>query len=188
HNFPLDKLNGAVRFTCVVDGSVYFKHGTTFDTRLTVIDKSLETASLPDSPRAKNPTNLLSHGSSHVSPQTEASGEIGFGPAAKPAVARKVAPIARRPQPIISAVPDAVELTYEPIEWKPAEGADLTDALYEGYALQSIHIPGAKPHPTKLVQSAAMASVAPPHPSYRPHLPVHIIKSGILSEGRKSVV
>ena len=35
----------------------------------------------------------------------------------------------------------------------------------------SIRIPGAKPHPTALVQSAAMASVAPPQPSYRPHLP-----------------
>jgi hypothetical protein len=32
-------------------------------------------------------------------------------------------------------------------------------------------IPGARPHPTRLVQSAAMASVAPPKPSYRPYLP-----------------
>ena len=58
---------------------------------------------------------------------------------------------------------------------------DLSDAIYEGYTVQSIHIPGAIPHPTKLVQSAAMASVAPPHPSYRPHLPSHIIHDGILS-------
>src|SRR5690606_22034948 len=34
------------------------------------------------------------------------------------------------------------------------------------------------------VQSAAMASVAPPHPSYRPHLPVHIIKSSVLSDAQ----
>ncbi|MEI2384740.1 strawberry notch family protein [Breoghania sp. JC706] len=184
HNFPVDKLNGAVRFTCVVDGSVYYKHGTTFDTRLTVIDKSLESASSPVLPRAENAADLLARVIEHVPPRLEVYGEIGLGTAAKPAVVRKVAPIARRPQPVISTAPDAVELTYEPIEWKPAEGADLTDALYEGYALQSIHIPGAKPHPTKLVQSAAMASVAPPHPSYRPHLPVNIIKSSVLSDAQ----
>lgn len=184
HNFPIDKLNGAVRFTCVVDGSVYYKHGTTFDTRLTVIDKSLEAASPPVLPRAENAADLLARLIEHLPPRLEVDGEIGLGTAAKPAVVRKVAPIARRPQPVISATPDAVALTHEPIEWKPAEGADLTDALYESYALQSIHIPGAKPHPTKLVQSAAMASVAPPHPSYRPHLPVHIIKSDILSDAQ----
>jgi predicted RNA methylase len=184
HNFPVDKLNGAVRFTCVVVGSVYYKHGTTFDTRLTVIDNSLETASPPDLPCAENAAELLARLIELLPPRLEVDGKIGLGTAAKPTVARKVAPIARRPQPVISAVPDAVELTYEPIEWKPAEGADLTDALYEGYALQSIHIPGAKSHPTKLVQSAAMASVAPPHPSYRPQLPVHIIESDILSDAQ----
>lgn len=184
HNFPVDKLNSAVRFTCVVDGSVYYKHGTTFDTRLTVIDKSLEAASSPVLPRAENATDLLARVIEHVPPRLEVYGEIGLGTAAKPAVVREVAPIACRPQPVISAAPDSVELTYEPIEWKPAEGAHLTDALYEGYALQSIHIPGAKPHPTKLVQSAAMASVAPPHPSYRPHLPVDIIKSSVLSDAQ----
>ncbi len=184
HNFPVDKLNGAVRFTCVVDGSVYYKHGTTFDTRLTVIDKSLQSASPPVLPRAENAADLLVRVIEHLPPRLEVDGGIGLGTAAKPAVVRKVAPIARRPQPVTSAAPDAVELTYEPIEAKPAEGADLTDALYEGYALQSIHIQGAKPHPTKLVQSVAMASVAPPHPSYRPHLPENIMKGGILSDAQ----
>ncbi|WP_136661558.1 strawberry notch family protein, partial [Nitratireductor sp. XY-223] len=184
HSFPVDKLSDAVRFTCVVDGSVYYKHGTSFDTRLTVIDKSSETASPPALPRVENTADLLAGLIEHLPPRLAVDDEIGLGTAAKPAVARKVAPIARRSRPVISAAPDAVELTYEPIEWKPAGGADLTDALYEGYALQSIHIPGAKPHPTKLVQSAAMASVAPPRPGYRPHLPAHIVKSGILSDAQ----
>src|SRR3546814_2979919 len=46
--------------------------------------------------------------------------------------------------------------------------------------------PNAKPHPTRLVQSAAMASVAPPKPSYRPHLPPAVIADGLLrSEERR---
>src|SRR3546814_16719938 len=40
------------------------------------------------------------------------------------------------------------------------------------------------PHPTPLVQSAAMASVAPPRPSYRPTLPSRLIADGILSDAQ----
>ena len=50
--------------------------------------------------------------------------------------------------------------------------------------LQSIRIPGSQAHPTKLVQSAAMASVAPPKPSYRPHLPPEVIAGGLLSDAQ----
>ncbi len=70
------------------------------------------------------------------------------------------------------------------MDWTPPEGARLTDALYEEYGLQSIRIPGSQAHPTKLVQSAAMASVAPPKPSYRPHLPTGLVSDGVLSDAQ----
>ena len=38
----------------------------------------------------------------------------------------------------------AVEFSYETVDWKPAEGGRLSEALYEHYALQSIRIPGAQ--------------------------------------------
>src|SRR3546814_9776649 len=55
------------------------------------------------------------------------------------------------------------ELVYDTIDWSPPEG-QLGEAIYEPYALQSLRIADARPHPTALVQSAAMASVAPPQP------------------------
>jgi|10_taG_2_1085330.scaffolds.fasta_scaffold00652_13 hypothetical protein len=183
HNFPYERLNGAIRFSCVIDGSAYARHGTTFETRLTVIDKAPDDGVSPIMPAAQSAAELLANVIEHVPPRMKVEGEIGLGATAKPVVAIGCAPAAPRPM-AISTAPEATELAYEPIEWKASEGADLADTLYEGYALQSICIEGAQPHPTKLVQSAAMASVAPPQPSYRPHLPTHIIKSGVLSDAQ----
>ena len=104
-------------------------------------------------------------------------------PAPRPQYKRPVAPSPSLHR--IAPVPDeAAELVYEPCDWTPAEGARISDALYEGYVLQSIRIPGAKPHPTRLVQSAAMASVAPPKPGYRPHLPPAVLADGLLSDAQ----
>lgn len=184
HNFPYERLNGAVRVSCVIDGRAYAKHGTTFETRLTVIDKAPDPGTSSIMPKAENAAELLARLIECVPPRMVISGEVGLG-AAKPIVAVKSAVLVKKAQPAPQSVAsDAVELAYEAVEWKPIEGVDLSDALYEGYALQSIRIDGAQPHPTKLVQSAAMASVAPPHPSYRPHLPAHIIKSGVLSDAQ----
>ena len=65
-------------------------------------------------------------------------------------------------------------LAYETVDWAPAEDGRLSDAIYEEYGLQTIRIAGAQAHPTQLVQSASMASIAPPKPSYRPMLPANI--------------
>ena len=62
--------------------------------------------------------------------------------------------------------------------------AAFGDRIYEPYAVQAIAIDGAQPHPTKLVQSAAMASVRPPLPSYRPMLPRALVEQGVLSDAQ----
>ncbi|HTO78949.1 MAG TPA: strawberry notch family protein, partial [Methylocystis sp.] len=107
---------------------------------------------------------------------------LAFTESARPAVHASVGVF---PAPALPAAPaEIVELAYELRQWKAPEGDALSAGLYERYAVQSISIEGAKPHPTTLVQSAAMASVAPPKPSYRPHLPKSIIESGLLSDAQ----
>ena len=81
----------------------------------------------------------------------------------------------------------AAEIIYEAREATSVEAA-FSDRIYEPYQVQSIQIAGAKPHPTKLVQSAAMASVRAPIPSYRPLLPRQLIENGVLSDAQIETV
>ena len=187
-----------VVFTAVIAGRAYARHGTAMDTRLTVIDRipAEDQHHFPSSPgSAANAVELLDFVGRLVPPRpalTEAT------PLPAPAVfaLRASAARSKTPPPALVKTPatapeylpragsGVVELAYETREWRLAEGGRLTASLYEGYVLQSIRILHASPHPTKLVQSAAMAAVAPPRPAYRPHLPPHLLSDGILSDAQ----
>ena len=175
-----------VVFTAAVDGAVFARHGTSIDTRLTVIDKipAADPTVLPSSRGvAGNVATLLGWIGADVPARatvTIAQSRSSFRslPASQPARAHPPAAAAGSSGPI------GVELAYEPVDSGLAEGVRISDALYSPYALQAIRIPGAKPHPSLLVQSAAMASVAPPTPSYRPTLPEGLVERGLLSDAQ----
>ncbi|WP_024927761.1 MULTISPECIES: strawberry notch-like NTP hydrolase domain-containing protein, partial [unclassified Afipia] len=180
---------GRIVFSAVIDGAIYARHGTTMDTRLTVIDKRAagDPTAFPASPGlAPDVATLLGWIAERVPPRLPIT-----APQASPIIVRSVATGASRPvvsrassTPATAPEPETIELAYEVIDWKPIEGGNITDALYEEYGLQSIRIPGACAHPTKLVQSAAMASVAPPQPSYRPHVLPNTVSGGLLSDAQ----
>ncbi|MEZ0000718.1 strawberry notch-like NTP hydrolase domain-containing protein [Sinorhizobium fredii] len=205
---------GTVLFSAAIDGSVYARHGTTMETRLTVIDKiaaadpksliashgvapDLETllswiSGLPPrSPStAPNSIGALSNGILRACAAKMAARKAAdtFRPAAVIAPASRTTPAVRAQQPVspppLRIDDEVVELDYELRDAAPNTRVDVADGIYEPYRLQAIHIPDAKPHPDKLVESVAMASVAPPKPSYRPHLPKRIITDGDLSDAQ----
>ncbi|MCD1635502.1 strawberry notch family protein [Martelella mediterranea] len=181
--------HGRVVFTAAIDGAVYTRHGTTIDTRVTVIDKIAadDPNAFPASRDiAPDVATLLGWIEADLPPRQPVSLPAVSAQRVTPSRSTSAAPRNRGGVSIASSISDPTgeELSYETVDWTPPPGGHLTDAIYEEYALQSIRIPGSRAHPTRLVQSAAMASVAPPKPDYRPHLPTALVADGTLSDAQ----
>ncbi len=185
------QARGRMVFSAGIDRRLYARHGTAVETRLTVIDRvpAEDPTVFPPCPGiAPDAATLLEWVTRLVPPRPVLSAPpiAVAAPAARPVPPRAIVP---RPHPIPtrhpeSAIDPGIALAYELRDGTPPEHGRISDALYESYSVQTIAIPDAQPHPTKLVQSAAMASVAPPRPSYRPHLPSEIVSGGLLSDAQ----
>ncbi|WP_304537621.1 strawberry notch-like NTP hydrolase domain-containing protein [Sphingobium cyanobacteriorum] len=180
--------NARVVFTATIAGSVFAPHGTSVETRLTVIDKvpSDDPAQFPVSPGMAPDLATLLRWLTGSLPPRQPIAASAIQPLRTPRSSPAIKAAGSKPK-LVSAParePSGAPLEYELIDWQSPSDGKLSDTLYEPYTLQSIHIAGAQPHPTRLVQSAAMSSVAPPKPSYRPHLPAGLVEQGLLSDAQ----
>ena len=186
-------------FTTAIDGRLYQSRGTTYETRLTVVDKPLDGEMRP--PAAARcamtqpmPTadHLLGAVLDRVPPRRQARMPAPRPAPSKPTPASPRRTARRRKPTLLEALPrnwgTTAELAYR-TERPAGDTRAPGDKPYHPWAPQAVVVDGAAAHPTTLVQSAAMAAVRHPEPSARPLLPARLVTDKALSDAQlESVV
>ena len=171
----------SLRLDALLAPGLFSKQGTGVAVRFLVYDKVRDGCAA-----ARASVDRLDQLLSHVEALPERA-----SPVLLPIVSRLPAPslFARRPAlgPSIAAFPKAVAPASEPLNYRilddPAPVAEQV-GLYLPYRPSRIGLSGASPHPTPLVESLAMGSIAAPKPNHVPTLPAGLVARSGLSEAQ----
>ena len=170
----------SLRLDALLAPGLFSKHGTGVAVRFVVYDKVRD-------------GRIPAH--AHVDGLEQLLGQVEALPARATLMLEPVRPVAsppslfaRRPTLRAPAAPlKMVGFASEPLEYRtlqdPAPVADQV-GLYLPYRPSRITISGASPHPTPLVESLAMGSIAAPGPTHVPTLPQRLVEKGGLSEAQ----
>ncbi len=170
-----------------LDRGAYAKHGTSVAVRIYVIDKVPGSLSCVTINRA-TPVELLDMISSVpprslIAPVDRASlpraGKLSLFRSVKSATSRPA--IVRTPQRN-----EVADVTYIVLD-DPAPAGEQ-QGVYSSYRPSRLVFTDAGEHPTMLVESAAMASIHAPKPSYVPRLPEQIVAKRLLSAAQLETV
>ena len=180
-------LEGArVLMSLRLDKGGYAKHGTGIAVRLLVIDKVAGEIGIATINRAS--VGELFAALPQISPRA-ALRKIGDNPASRPKLSlfRSVKTGPARPVIVRAAQTNEVRpVAYQVLDEPAAMGEQR--GVYADYRPSRVVIPEAGEHPTHLVESAAMASIAAPRPGYVPCLPERTVTARLLSAAQLETV
>jgi hypothetical protein len=173
------EASACLRLDMLVEPGAFARHGTGVAVRLVVYDKIAAGA-----PAVRGKVRSLDQALALVE-------QVPPRPAERPAAAATVrgapALFARRSQgpvqPVLAAAGAracrTTALVFDVLD-EPAPAAEPV-GIYLPYRPNRIAIPGAAAHPTPLVESLAMGSIAAPKPTHAPLLPAQLVGEGLLS-------
>ena len=159
------------RLALTIPGHVYRKLGTSVETQVMVFDKTSDDVemirtSVDDLDAAVSIVDRIAKARPIAAPVTAARSLNVGRPLMPPASHKARKPAASKASAAKTPKHAATPLSFTTLE-TPRENTPISE-IYARYRPQRIDIAGAQEHPTPLVESIAMASVAPPLPSCRP--------------------
>ena len=176
----------SLRLDALIAPGRFARHGTSVGVRLVVYDKDADS-----SPASCGRVDSLEALLERVEALSARSGPLvrPVRAAASPARAvslfrrsgaggRTALAIPSRPARADTIAPLAFRVLDEPAPTSDPVG------IYLPYRPSRVAIEDASPHPTPLVESLAMGSIAAPKPDHVPLLPPHLVEKGLLSEAQ----
>ena len=190
----LDRARAApsVALTAALDGYAFYRrHGTTFDCRLTVIDRPTgrqnpesELGPVDRDRQCRNPEELLGFIDSLLRERLrpEARQRRKRTMSGNRHIRRKGG--ARTAEGRAHNWGPVERLNYRVVSESEKAEAENATSSYEAWRPETIRMPHATDHPTSLMQSRAMAAVSHPKPDYRPLLPLAVTEQAKLSDAQ----
>ena len=188
HAFPDRQPAPDVLFTSPVAGRLYRSRGTTYETRLTVLEKPGEKTrgTVAITQPAASAEELLAAALEALPARLPLGDADAARPTAHVVARRRRKPRKAPPNPAdgeSAAWRDAQPLAYTSRRTSDAAVID-DDRPYHPWTPSVVIIDSARRHPTTLVQSAAMSAVDHRRPTTRPVLPAHLVTDGMLSDAQ----
>lgn len=177
---------GTIHLDAELLTSAFAKHGTGISVRIIVMDKIPGKSALPRTSSIEEAISLITA----LPPRARLATAIPVRPLApSPAQSGLFAAAARLGRPVAKPSKPAADVSGVVLSYTALDTpklAEKSDGLYIPHRVSRIAFEVERPHPTALVESAAMASVLPPPPSYRPQLTNKAMQS--LSEAQLETV
>lgn len=177
----------SLRLDALLAPGMFSKHGTGIAVRFLVYDK-LQDGRAPTHVQVGRLEQLLSHVEAlpdRTVPSAPSIQQIVPSASTPSSLFRRRSVAFAAPVPAPRAMPQAY--ASEPLAYRtlddPAPTAQQV-GIYLPYRPSRVAIPGASPHPTPLVESLAMGSIAAPKPTHVPELPAGLVANGTLSEAQ----
>jgi predicted RNA methylase len=180
---PLTKtgeIMAAVRF----HDRAYAKHGTNVETALLVVDRrgapTTWSRQITDCETLADVAAAVAAIAPRANVQPRAFRTVSDASLLSPQARAGAAPSSR-----LALLSSTARLEYAVKDWT-GEGRQV--GIYQAYNIGRVRFAAENPHPSALVESAPMASIPLPVPTYRPILPTRIIAEGLISDEQMETV